>query len=189
MGQELAKATVSPRWTARNRAGRSRCSSTRPSTASSTPPASRRPPRPGCRPHHPVRQRQRAGADHGPAVRHLHRRRRRGRVGADRAVHGPAAHRRRPSRPAAGRFSWGLFLFQAVVEKITPAVHHVPVRRHPGARHALRHLQAVQDDPEQLEQPRRNSADKTKRRVFEAHRTASGCSPPASTATWPVLAR
>ena len=69
--------------------------------------------------------------------------------------------------PPTVRFSWGVFLFDAVIEKIGQRftmflADGTPVRATLSV--TFTQYRTIQD---QLEQPRRNSADKTKRRVVE----------------------
>lgn len=71
--------------------------------------------------------------------------------------------------PPRVEFEWGVFSFKAIVEKISQRFtmflsDGTPVRATLSV--TFKQYQTV---AEQLENPRRNSADKTKRRVFEAH--------------------
>jgi nucleoid-associated protein YgaU len=71
--------------------------------------------------------------------------------------------------PPRVEFRWGVFHFVAVVEKISQRFtmfrsDGTPVRATLSV--TFRQYKTI---AEQLEDPRRNSADKTKRRVFEAH--------------------
>ena len=182
MRQQLTKATVEVLAGSRAALRWSRCSSTRPNTASSTPPASGRPLRPASTTRSAVRQRQRAGPHHGPAVRHLHRRRRGGRVGADPPAHGvwcastAISTHRRPSGslgrvPLPGghredRQRFTMFLADGTPVRATPRV-------------TFKQYQTIQ---EQLEHPRRNSADKSTRHELSRDESLWG-SPIANTAS------
>lgn len=69
--------------------------------------------------------------------------------------------------PPTVRFSWGVFLFDAVIEKVSQRftmflADGTPVRATLSV--TFTQYRTIQD---QLEQPRRNSADKTKHRVVE----------------------
>lgn len=69
--------------------------------------------------------------------------------------------------PPTVRFSWGVFLFDAVMEKVSQRftmflADGTPVRATLSV--TFTQYRTIQD---QLEQPRRNSADKTKHRVVE----------------------
>lgn len=71
--------------------------------------------------------------------------------------------------PPRVEFRWGSFAFRAVVEKITQKLtmfrsDGIPVRATLSV--TFKQYKTI---AEQLDDPRRNSADKTKRRVFEAH--------------------
>ncbi|GAA2756220.1 LysM peptidoglycan-binding domain-containing protein [Actinopolymorpha rutila] len=71
--------------------------------------------------------------------------------------------------PPPVEFRWGSFAFRAVVSKITQKLtmfrsDGIPVRATLSV--TFKQYKTI---AEQLEDPRRNSADKTKRRVFEAH--------------------
>jgi hypothetical protein len=71
--------------------------------------------------------------------------------------------------PPRVEFTWGVFAFKAVVEKISQRFtmflsDGTPVRAMLNV--TFKQYRTI---AEQLEDPRRNSADKTKRRVFEAH--------------------
>src|SRR3954447_10532018 len=71
--------------------------------------------------------------------------------------------------PPRVQFRWGEFVFTAVVEKISQRFtmfrsDGIPVRATLSV--TFKQYQTLAD---QLNNPRRNSADKTKRRVFEAH--------------------
>jgi hypothetical protein len=71
--------------------------------------------------------------------------------------------------PPRVEFEWGVFAFKAIVEKISERFtmflsDGTPVRATLSV--TFKQYKTV---AEQLENPRRNSADKTKRRVFEAH--------------------
>ena len=118
-------------------------------------------------PDHPVRERADPGPDHGPAVRHLHGRRR--------EPTSPSGPKRSPKcwrstatfhAPPRVEFKWGVFSFKAVVEKLSQRFtmflsDGTPVRATLNV--TFKQFRSLS---EQLEQPRRNSADKTKRRVF-----------------------
>ena len=69
--------------------------------------------------------------------------------------------------PPPVRFVWGPLEFTAIIEKLGRKVTHVPSRRHARARHAVGQLQGIPHAaPPAVSEPRRESADKSKRRVI-----------------------
>ena len=71
--------------------------------------------------------------------------------------------------PPRVEFRWGSFSFRAVVEKITQKLTMFRSDGTPVRANLSVTFKQYKTIAEQLDDPRRNSADKTKRRVFEAH--------------------
>jgi hypothetical protein len=71
--------------------------------------------------------------------------------------------------PPRVEFRWGVFHFVAVVEKISQRFTMFRSDGTPVRATLTVTFKQYRTIAEQLEDPRRNSADKTKRRVFEAH--------------------
>jgi nucleoid-associated protein YgaU len=71
--------------------------------------------------------------------------------------------------PPRVEFRWGSFSFRAVVEKISQKFTMFRSDGTPVRATLTVTFKQYKTIAEQLEDPRRNSADKTKRRIFEAH--------------------
>jgi len=71
--------------------------------------------------------------------------------------------------PPRVEFRWGSFIFRAVVEKISQKLTMFRSDGTPVRATLTVTFKQYKTVAEQLDDPRRNSADKTKRRVFESH--------------------